>query len=106
VAKAFSNGDRLPILLHRFNYRKVVWTYGLMGQDPAKGAVIEPLRGRKVLVTGGCGFIGVNLVANLVAEGAVVTVLDLDAANWHNLPDAVTQVRGDVLGSGCRGQGV
>ena len=50
-----------------------------------------------MLVTGGCGFIGVNLVANLVAEGAVVTVLDLDAANWHNLPDAVTQVRGDVL---------
>lgn len=32
VAKAFSNGDRLPILLHRFNYRKIVWTYGLMAK--------------------------------------------------------------------------
>ena len=30
VAQAYSLGDRLPILLHRLNYHKIVWTYGLM----------------------------------------------------------------------------
>jgi glycosyltransferase involved in cell wall biosynthesis len=30
VAKAFSNGDRLPILVHEVNCRKIVWTYRLM----------------------------------------------------------------------------
>jgi glycosyltransferase involved in cell wall biosynthesis len=30
VAKAFSDGDRLAILAHEFNCRKIVWTYRLM----------------------------------------------------------------------------
>jgi glycosyltransferase involved in cell wall biosynthesis len=30
VAKAFSQGDRLAILAHEFNCRKIVWTYRLM----------------------------------------------------------------------------
>ena len=33
-------------------------------------------KGKKVLVTGGAGFVGSNLVAKLVDEGAIVTVLD------------------------------
>jgi len=33
-------------------------------------------RGKKVLVTGGAGFVGSNLVQQLVEEGALVTVLD------------------------------
>jgi GT2 family glycosyltransferase len=32
VARSFSNGARLPILVHRFNYHKIVWTYGLMAK--------------------------------------------------------------------------
>lgn len=67
------------------------------GEGQTKGVVIEALKGTKALVTGGCGFIGLNLVAQLLAEGAVVTVLDLERANWHNLPQPVTQVKGDVL---------
>jgi nucleoside-diphosphate-sugar epimerase len=59
--------------------------------------VIETLSGRQVLVTGGCGFIGLNLVAQLLAQGAIVTVVDLDSANWHNLPATVTQLKADVL---------
>lgn len=42
--------------------------------------------GRRVLVTGGCGFIGSNLARALVAGGAEVTVLDsLDPAYGGNL---------------------
>lgn len=48
-------------------------------------------------MTGGCGFIGLNLVAELTAGGAAVTVLDLPGARWQNLPGDVTQVRADVL---------
>jgi glycosyltransferase involved in cell wall biosynthesis len=32
IAQRFSNGARLPILLHRVNYHKIVWTYGLMAK--------------------------------------------------------------------------
>jgi glycosyltransferase involved in cell wall biosynthesis len=32
VAKAFSDGARAPILLHRLNYYKIVWTYDLMAR--------------------------------------------------------------------------
>jgi nucleoside-diphosphate-sugar epimerase len=60
-------------------------------------ADIGSLSGTEVLVTGGCGFIGLNLVADLIARGAVVTVLDLPGANWHNLPGGVAQVRADLL---------
>jgi UDP-glucose 4-epimerase len=34
------------------------------------------LKGKKVLVTGGCGFIGSHIVDKLVEIGAEVTILD------------------------------
>ena len=45
------------------------------------------LEGQRVLVTGGAGFIGSNLVRRLLREGAVITVLDdLFTGRLANLP--------------------
>jgi UDP-glucose 4-epimerase len=47
------------------------------------------LENRRVLVTGGAGFVGSNLVRRLIREGARVTVLDdLFTGRRENLPDA------------------
>lgn len=53
---------------------------------------------RKVLVTGGAGFIGSHLVEHLLAMGDVVTVLDnLTSGHPENLPAGVRLVQGDIL---------
>jgi UDP-glucose 4-epimerase len=61
--------------------------------------------GRRVLVTGGCGFIGSHLVEQLVARGAAVWVLDnLQAGTPENLNSVRNQVNlviGDVRDPGC-----
>lgn len=47
----------------------------------------------KVLVTGGCGFIGSHLVETLTAQGALVTVVDnLQAGHKENLPLSGTNI--------------
>jgi len=60
----------------------------------------EAMSGKDVLVTGGCGFIGSHLTERLVADGAIVTVLDnLDGGCAENLDavrDAVTLIVGDT----------
>lgn len=49
---------------------------------------------RKILVTGGCGFIGSALVRKLVAAGESVIALDsMRFGNLHNLGDALQQVK-------------
>lgn len=62
----------------------------------------KKLKDKKVLVTGGAGFIGSNLCEELVNNGAVVTCLDNFATgHWHNL-DAIkdhqdfTLIEGDI----------
>lgn len=63
------------------------------------------LQDKRVLVTGGCGFIGSHLVEQLVARGAAVWVLDnLQAGTPHNLAAVRGQVDlviGDVRDTNC-----
>jgi len=48
---------------------------------------LEMLRGKRVVVTGGAGFVGSNVVRRLLGEGAVVTVLDdFYTGSEENLP--------------------
>ncbi|HOT96768.1 MAG TPA: SDR family NAD(P)-dependent oxidoreductase [bacterium] len=61
------------------------------------------LAGKKVLITGGLGFIGSNLAHRLVHEGAAVTILDacLDPYGWNpanikEIKDQVQFVKGDI----------
>ena len=59
---------------------------------------MQELRDRRVLVTGGAGFVGSNLVKRLLKDGARVTVLDdLFTGRRENLPaDGFTFVEGSV----------
>ena len=46
-----------------------------------------------VVVTGGCGFIGTNLVFELLRRGANVTVLDLPSADWSRFPEGIKTIK-------------
>ena len=54
----------------------------------------------KILVIGGGGFVGFNLVAEMVARGHEVTVLGRRAAPVRPLPPVVTYVQGDLTDRG------
>ncbi len=61
------------------------------------------MKGKNVLVTGGLGFLGSNLVAELVRQGAKVTILDAmipglggNEFNVREIKDKIAIVKGDV----------
>lgn len=50
----------------------------------------------RVLVTGGAGFLGINLIRHLVARGHDVTSLDLEPFDYPDMKDRIREVRGDI----------
>ncbi|MFH2009216.1 MAG: NAD-dependent epimerase/dehydratase family protein [bacterium] len=67
-------------------------------------SVMDVLQGARVLVTGGAGFVGSNLVWRLLEEGSTVVVLDdFTTGNEVNLPESrerLTVERGSVEDAG------
>lgn len=63
------------------------------------GGTVDPtcFTNKNVLITGGCGFIGLNLTHELVKSGANVTVLDLPSAKWDRLPLNVNAIKADIM---------
>jgi UDP-glucose 4-epimerase len=55
------------------------------------------MNGKRVLVTGGAGFVGSNLANRLAADNDVVALDDCYLGTPENLDDAVTFVEGSVL---------
>lgn len=57
------------------------------------------LAGRRVLVTGGSGFIGSHIVSALLNEGAQVRILDSRKAKFDYSNSAVEEISGDITDS-------
>jgi UDP-glucose 4-epimerase len=53
-------------------------------------------QGKKVLITGGLGFIGSNLAIRLVREGARVAIADAEIAGYGSNPANIAEVRKNV----------
>src|SRR5688572_26435548 len=67
----------------------------------------EALAGKRVLITGGLGFIGSSLAHTLVPIGAKVTILDAllpayggNQFNLHGIEDHIELVDGNILDQG------
>ena len=51
---------------------------------------------QRVLITGGAGFLGINLVRYLLNKGFSVTVLDIEKFDYAGVNDKVTAIVGDI----------
>jgi nucleoside-diphosphate-sugar epimerase len=57
---------------------------------------VKRVTGERVLVTGGAGFLGINLVRFLLERGAAVTSLDLAAFDYPDVQARVQVIQGDI----------
>lgn len=60
-----------------------------------KESSIAP-EGTKILITGGAGFLGINLIRHLLARGYAVVSLDLAPFTYPDAHDRLTVVTGDI----------
>ncbi|MBV9787515.1 MAG: NAD-dependent epimerase/dehydratase family protein [Chloroflexi bacterium] len=51
---------------------------------------------QKVLVTGGSGFLGINLIRYLHARGYAIVSLDLEDFTYPDMRDKITAIKGDI----------
>ena len=51
---------------------------------------------QKVLITGGAGFLGINLIRHLDARGYDLVSLDLADFDYPDMRDKITIIRGDI----------
>lgn len=51
---------------------------------------------QRILITGGAGFLGINLIRALLPRGHAITTLDIAEFEDQDLRDKVTAVRGDI----------
>jgi nucleoside-diphosphate-sugar epimerase len=66
------------------------------GNEGCMRTVIETFLPHRVLVTGGAGFLGINLIRYLLAKGVQVTSLDIAAFTYTDVQDRVRIVQGDI----------
>ena len=65
----------------------------MTAQSAKTGGTAVP---RSILVTGGAGFLGINLVRHLLAQGCQVTSLDLAPFDYPDVVDRVRVITGDI----------
>ena len=73
-----------------------------MTTDPDPPNVrVTPTSGQQVLVTGGAGFLGINLIRSLLRRGYEVTSLDIASFDYEDVQSQIRSITGDVRDADC-----